>query len=88
MNGFNHKAICMASSALLLSAAAPTWAETAAPIATAPAAANADPGASKVEEVTVFARKRAENVQTVPIPITVLASRELAQQNLQNFSDF
>jgi iron complex outermembrane receptor protein len=89
MNRLNRKASYLASAALLLSAAAslgaaPAWAQTAAPIA--PAAA--DLGASKVEEITVFARKRAENVQTVPIPVTVLTTQELSRQNLQNFSDF
>ena len=39
-----------------------------------------DAGGSRVEEVTVYARKRAENVQTVPVPVTVLTTQQLARQ--------
>ncbi|MDR3510362.1 MAG: TonB-dependent receptor [Caulobacteraceae bacterium] len=57
--------------------------------AAAPAGgAEADLTANRVEEVTVFARKRAENVQTVPVPVTVLTTQEMARQNLVNFTDF
>ncbi|MDR3506923.1 MAG: TonB-dependent receptor [Caulobacteraceae bacterium] len=55
--------------------------------AAAPAAGQ-DAGAEHPGEVTVFARKRAESVQQVPIPVTVLTAKELARENLVNFSDF
>ena len=52
--------------------------------ATATATATADaPG-----EIVVVARKRAENVQQVPIPVTVIGSAELTRQNLVNFTNF
>jgi iron complex outermembrane receptor protein len=72
----------LVSSGLALGAA-PAGAASPAPAADAAAAAS-----GKIEEVTVFARKRAENVQTVPIPVTVLSTQELARQNLVNFTDF
>jgi iron complex outermembrane recepter protein len=46
----------------------------------------ADKGA--VEEITVVARKRAENVQSVPIPTTVITAKEIERQNLNNFTNF
>lgn len=42
----------------------------------------------QLADITVFARKRAENVQSVPIPITVITPAELSRQNLVNFTDF
>src|SRR4051812_1804660 len=49
----------------------------------------ADPAEqSQLEEITVYARKRAENVQQVPIPVTVITPQELTRQNLVNFVDF
>jgi iron complex outermembrane recepter protein len=60
----------------------------------APALAAAAPsqepaaGGGQIEEVTVVARKRAEDVQTVPIPVTVLSQQTLARENLVNFTDF
>jgi iron complex outermembrane receptor protein len=52
----------------------------------ATAAADVDQG--KIEEITVFARKRAENVQQVPVPVTILTDQEIGRQNLQNFTNF
>ena len=40
------------------------------------------------QEVIVVARKRAENVQTVPIPVTVISAETLVRQNLVNFTNF
>ena len=56
----------------------------------AEAAADAAPAAdsSHLEEVTVFARKRAENVQSVPVPITVITAKEIQRENLVNFTNF
>ncbi|WP_068090009.1 TonB-dependent receptor [Novosphingobium rosa] len=61
---------------------------------TAPAAPQAEqaaeeaPPAEDPHEVTVYARKRAENAQSVPIPITTLSAGELTRENLVNFTDF
>jgi iron complex outermembrane receptor protein len=41
-----------------------------------------------IEEITVVARKRTENVQLVPIPITVLTGSEVERDNLTNFTNF
>jgi iron complex outermembrane receptor protein len=60
-------------------AAAPARADT---------AANAVAEPKQIEEVTVFARKRAENVQTVPVPVTLLTTQEMARQNLVSFTNF
>jgi len=68
------------SSGLMLGASE-ARADTDAAVATAPAA-------DQIETVTVYARKRAENVQQVPVPITVLTTQELARQNMVSFDDF
>ena len=47
----------------------------------------ADESADRLQDVTVVARKRAENAQTVPIPITIITPQELTPQNLNNFTD-
>ena len=56
--------------------------------APAPVVADAAPADGQLGEITVYARKRAENVQAVPIPITTLGAAELTKQNLVNFTDF
>ncbi|EJL30942.1 TonB-dependent receptor [Novosphingobium sp. AP12] len=71
-------------SASLLPLATVTHAETAADAAEAAASDASDGGA----EITVVARKRSENAQTVPIPITVISAEELTRQNLVNFTNF
>ena len=45
-------------------------------------------GNGQIEEVIVTARKRPEDVQTVPIPVTVIGTEDLERQNLVNFTDF
>ncbi|MBO9724041.1 MAG: TonB-dependent receptor [Novosphingobium sp.] len=45
-------------------------------------------GAESAADITVVARKRSENAQTVPIPITVISAEELKRQNLTNFTNF
>ena len=45
-------------------------------------------GRDQLGEITVYARKRAENVQLVPIPVTVIAAETLVRQNLVNFTTF
>ncbi|MBO9709185.1 MAG: TonB-dependent receptor [Caulobacter sp.] len=72
-------ALLFASSGMLLGVSQVHAAE-----ADAKAAGDVD----RLEEVTVFARKRAENVQDVPVPITVINALELQRENLVNFTDF
>ena len=75
------KLVLFLSASLVLGAGA-ARAET----ATATVDAAADSG--QIESVTVFARKRAEDVQTVPVPVTVITSQDMVSQNLANFTDF
>ena len=58
----------------------PAWGQTGtATVATPP------PG--KVEEVTVTAQKRSENVRKVPLSVTVLSGRQIKADHIQNFAD-
>ena len=41
-----------------------------------------------IEEITVTAQKRAENLQDVPISIQTLGSQSIKELNLQNFQDY
>ncbi|HEX7874587.1 MAG TPA: TonB-dependent receptor [Sphingobium sp.] len=80
-------------SASLLSIAAVSHAEISADLdaGLAPAADSADAAADDAAnggEIMVVARKTAENVQQVPIPITVITSEALTRQNLTNFTNF
>jgi len=50
---------------------------------TAPARAQ-----DSIEEVTVTAQRRAENVQTVPMSISVLDASQLEQRAVQSFADY
>lgn len=77
MNKTATKLTLFLSASLLLGASA-AWADDAAPAA----------DSSRIEPITVYARKRAEDVQTVPVPVTVITSQETEQQNLNNFTDF
>jgi len=47
-----------------------------------------DADANRIEEISVVARKRSEDLQQVPIPVTVLSAAELEQKNLANFTNF
>lgn len=78
-------------SATILASAAPAFA--AAPAAAdAAAAPDAAPDATgetdAANEIMVVARKRTENAQEVPIPVTVISPVELTRQNLTNFTAF
>ena len=44
-------------------------------------------GGKHIEEVTVTAQKRAQNVRKVPISISVLSSQQLKADHIQNFAD-
>ncbi len=74
-------------SASLLSLGATAHAATPAPVADTPAAAT-DADMDVANDITVVARKRSENAQQVPIPITVIGAAELTRQNLVNFTNF
>jgi iron complex outermembrane receptor protein len=52
------------------------------------AADNADAAVSTgaLEEVTVYARKRAEDVQEVPVPVTSMTALQIQRQNLVSFT--
>ncbi|CAN5238630.1 TonB-dependent receptor [soil metagenome] len=63
-------------------------AATPAEAADAPAEASAEVGMDGSDVITVFARKKSENAQQVPIPITVIGTAELTRQNLVNFTNF
>src|SRR6202789_32052 len=75
------------SVALGLATAASGWAQTTAtpPVGNAgpPAAGNAD-----IEEIVVTATRRTENLQNVPIAITVLTGTALQQLNVQTLDDY
>ena len=85
----------MAAAGLLASSAVihpgPACAQDVAPTK-ATASTDTPAGGAQAEgsetEITVVARKRAENVQQVPIPVTILSSTELTRQNLVNFNNF
>ena len=80
------RSLALSTRALLLSAA---WLPAAA--VAAPDAAPAEAAASVEEsapDILITARKRTENAQTVPIPVTVISAVELTRQNLVNFTNF
>jgi iron complex outermembrane receptor protein len=55
------------------------------------AAATADSAATangEIQEITVTAQRREENIQNVPITIQALTSETIAELNIQNFDDF
>lgn len=74
--------------ALLQAAPSAQATDTTAPPAVAAPQADQPGDSDRLQDVTVVARKRAENVQAVPIPITVIGPVEIARQNLVNFTDF
>jgi len=45
------------------------------------------PGNTHVEEVTVTAQKRSENVRKVPLSVTVLSGKAIKAAHIQNFAD-
>jgi outer membrane receptor protein involved in Fe transport len=51
-------------------------------------AAEADAGSDSIQEITVTAQRRTENMQDVPIQIQALTSETLKQLNVATFDDF
>jgi iron complex outermembrane receptor protein len=45
------------------------------------------PGAGQVDEVVVTARRRAEDLQSVPVAVTAMSANTIEQLNLRNFAD-
>ncbi len=74
---------CFLLSASLLSIAAAAQAQTA-----PEQVASAETAVEDNDDIMVVARKRSENIQQVPIPITVIGTQELSRQNLTNFTTF
>jgi outer membrane receptor protein involved in Fe transport len=75
----NPKLCCAIAAILGSTAGGYAWA--------APAAA-ADASADSIEEITVTAQRRTENLQDVPIAIQALTAETLTQLNVQTFNDF
>ena len=72
--GLLHKP-ALALGAVLLSGVAPTPGRT------------QEPGADKLEEIVVTARRREESLQTVPAAVTALTSQQLREQQIQSAAD-
>lgn len=89
-----HRSLARNSAYLLLSASLVSLTATAHAAtsvdASAEATTDAAPEANAESEgdITVVARKKSENMQQVPIPITVIGAAELTRQNLVNFTNF
>jgi iron complex outermembrane receptor protein len=73
--------------AALILAASSAGAQTAAAASTPAPAENATSGQS-IDEIIVTARKRAENVQDVPISITAVTGATIQNQGVRNLKDF
>ncbi|MFI4889672.1 MAG: TonB-dependent receptor [Steroidobacterales bacterium] len=54
----------------------------------AAAATDADTSLDQIQEITVTAQRRSENMQNVPITIQALTAETLSQLNVQKFDDF
>src|SRR3954447_21316837 len=55
---------------------------------TAPAAQAQNTNAPDQNEIIITAQKREENLQNVPIAVTVLGTKKLDQLNISNFEDY
>jgi len=77
-----YNARVSAAVAAILGAPAGVWAQTAATADTSAAAANG------IQEVTVTAQRRSENIQNVPISIQALTAETLSQLNVTTFDDY
>ena len=77
-----YNARVSAAVAAILGAPAGVWAQTATTADTSAAAANG------IQEVTVTAQRRSENIQNVPISIQALTAETLSQLNVTTFDDY
>jgi iron complex outermembrane recepter protein len=57
------------------------------PVVAATSAADASSTGDQIQEITVTAQRRSENVQNVPIAIQAFTAETLAQLNITNFDD-
>jgi iron complex outermembrane receptor protein len=72
----------------LLATTPPSWVQAADASDRTGADQLADADGNRIEEISIVARKRSEDLQQVPIPVTVLSASELEQKNLANFTNF
>jgi iron complex outermembrane receptor protein len=79
---FRLRAAC--ASLLALAAAVPAWAEDNAPAAQQPAAGEQGGG---LNDIVVTARRRAENLQDVPVAVTALSGGQLAERGVVKLED-
>src|ERR1700729_1586013 len=77
-----YNARVSAAIAAILGAPAAAWAQTA---TTAETSATASEG---IQEITVTAQRRVENIQNVPITIQALTAKTLGELNVTTFEDF
>src|ERR1700733_6036161 len=77
-----YNARVSAAVAAILGAPAAAWAQTA---ATSDTGATASEG---IQEITVTAQRRVENIQNVPITIQALTAETLSQLNVTTFDDY
>jgi outer membrane receptor protein involved in Fe transport len=78
----------MTSNATLSYAIAAILSGSAVAIPRAAAAAEADAGSDAIQEITVTAQRRSENMQNVPIQIQALTGETLTQLSVETFDDF
>jgi iron complex outermembrane receptor protein len=75
-------------SVLAIGACLAAHAQTAGPVTTAQdKAAAAAKNSGKLEEVTVTAQRRSQNLQNVPIAVTALSAKDIAQQQVNETAD-
>ena len=83
-----RRALLMAASALVsLGGASAAYAQSAPSKESATAAAAPDAAAGQVGEVVVTARRRAEDLQSVPVAVTAMSGATIDQLNIRNFQD-
>ena len=76
------------AAAICLAVAAPAFAQDAAPPASSTATPATKPKTTTLNVVNVTAQKRTENLQKVPISISVLEQDQLEALHVQNFNDY
>jgi iron complex outermembrane recepter protein len=83
-----HKGCNMNSNPKLSYAIALILGGNAAALVQAATAPDTEPGADSIQEITVTAQRRTENMQDVPIQIQALTGETLTQLNVTTFDDF
>jgi iron complex outermembrane receptor protein len=80
--------ISMNSNSKLSYAIAAILSSCATPLVHAAAASEADTSSDSIQEITVTAQRRTENMQDVPIQIQALTGQTLTQLSVETFDDF